>query len=99
MAIKTAPFDAAKYFSTEEAQVDLLSDALQSGDAGYIAAAIGTVAKARGMTHVAAETGLNRQALYAALKEGGNPTLDTVLKVIGALGFRLTAQPITKEAA
>ncbi len=58
-----------------------------------IAAALCTVAKARGMTDVANATGLNRQALYAALREGGNPTLDTIVKVVEALGLELTGRP------
>ena len=92
MGIKTKPFDAAKYITSDEDQVDLITDALESGHAGYIAAALGTVAKARGMTEVATQAGLNRQALYAALREGGNPTLDTVLKVVHALGLELTVK-------
>ena len=89
MPISTKPFDAAKHFGTDEAQLDLIADALDSGHPGYIAAALGTVAKARGMTKVAATTGLNRQALYATLQADGNPTLDTVMKVLGVLGLKL----------
>lgn len=92
MTIATKPFDAAKYTNTPEAQEELLVDALETGHAGYIAAALGTIARARGMGQVAVETGLSRQALYAALSEGGNPTLDTVLKVTKALGLELTAR-------
>lgn len=92
MAIKTKAYDLAKRFSTEEAQIDLISDALETGHVGYIAAALGTVAKARGMSEIADGTGLNRQALYGALSEGGNPTLDTVMKVLDALGLQLSAQ-------
>lgn len=92
MKTETKPFDFAKAFATDESQADLIADALKSGHAGYIAAALGTVAKARGMSDLATATGLNRQALYAALKEGGNPTLDTVVKVIAALGLELTVR-------
>lgn len=92
MTIKTRPFDAAKHFASDADQIDLITDALQTGHAGYIAAALGTVAKARGMSDVAAETGLNRQSLYAALRDGGNPTLETVLKVVDALGLELTVK-------
>ena len=92
MAIKTARFDAAKYLGSREAQAELLSDALESGDAGYIAAALGTIARARGMSAVAEETGLSRPALYAALKEGGNPTLDTVMRVARVVGVKLRAE-------
>jgi len=87
----TTPFDGAEYLDDDESQADLLSDALASGDLDVITAALGIVARARGMTELAQKTGLTRSALYAALKEGGNPTLDTVLKVVKALGVQLKA--------
>lgn len=99
MPIKTKPFDAAKYFGTDEAQIDLVTDALKTGDAGYIAAAIGTIAKARGMTEVAREAGLSRQALHKTLADDGNPTLGTVMKVLGVLGLRLEAKAREPEMA
>ena len=92
MAIKIKPYDSAKRFTTEEEQIGLITDALGTGHVGYIAAALGTVAKARGMSQIADGTGLSRQALYSALSDSGNPTLDTVMKVLDALGLRLTAQ-------
>ena len=92
MTIATKPFDPAKYFPDDEAQIDLITDALESGHAGYIASALGMIAKARGMTAVAKETGLSRQALYAALNEEGNPTLETVMKVLDVLGLQLSAK-------
>jgi probable addiction module antidote protein len=61
-------------------------------DAAYIAAALGDVARARGMTELAKRTGLTRMGLYKALSKDGNPSLDTVLKVLQALGLRLSAQ-------
>ena len=61
-------------------------------DAAYIAAALGDVARARGMTKLAKRTGLTRMGLYKALSKDGNPSLDTVLKVLHALGLRLTAK-------
>ena len=102
MAIKTRPFDAAKYFKTPEDQVELIDDALETGDPGYIVNAIGVVARARGMTDLAGELGVSRTSLYAALKEGGNPGFATVLKVLRALGIELaarTARERTPEAA
>lgn len=87
----TTPFDGAEYLDDDESQADLLSDALASGDLDVITAAFGIIARARGMTELAQKTGLTRSALYAALKEGGNPTLDTVLKVVKALGVQLKA--------
>lgn len=61
-------------------------------DAAYIAAALGDVARARGMTDLAKRTGLTRMGLYKALSKDGNPSLDTVLKVLHALGLKLTPQ-------
>ena len=61
-------------------------------DAAYIAAALGDVARARGMAKLAKRTGLTRMGLYKALSKDGNPSLDTVLKVLHALGLRLTAK-------
>lgn len=99
MPIKVKPFDAAKLFQTDEAQLDLITDALDTGHPGYIAAALGIVAKARGMAEVASDTGLNRQSLYAALSDQGNPTIDTVMKVLAALGIRLEAKVKPRELA
>jgi probable addiction module antidote protein len=99
MAIKTKPFDAAKHFPDDASQIDVITDALASGHAGYIAAALGTVARARGMTAVAGDTGLSRQALHKALSEDGNPTLGTVMKVLDALGLQLAAKARVSERA
>ncbi|HTO33840.1 MAG TPA: addiction module antidote protein [Pararhizobium sp.] len=93
MAIETLPFDAAEYIDTPEAQAELLSDAFESGDAGYIAAALGVVARAKGMTQVAKDAGVTREALYKALSTGGDPKLSTLLGVIKALGVNLTVTP------
>ena len=69
----------------------MFNDALATGDVGYIAHALGTIARARGMTQLAEETGVSRAALYASLSEDGNPSLDTMLKVTRALGLELQA--------
>jgi len=95
----TAPFDAAKYIRTPEAAIELLSDALESGDPGYVAAALGAIARSEGMTKIAAQTGVNRQALYTALSASGNPTLETLLKVMAALGMRLKCVPVEEDQA
>lgn len=97
MALKLKHFDASKYVDTPEAQAAFLSEALLSGDAGHVAKALGVVARARGISGLAAETGLNRATLYAALSEDGNPTLDTVLKVAMALGLDFAAKPHAEE--
>lgn len=89
MANTTRPFDAADYLDTAADQADLLSDAVDSGDPRYIAYALGAVARARdGIAKLAREAGMNRQALHKALSEDGNPTLETVLKVLKALGLQ-----------
>ena len=92
MALETFPVELAPYYESEAAQEDLLNDALATGHAGYIANALGIIARARGMAGLAAEIGVKRQQLYRALSEDGNPTLETLTKVIGALGFRLSVE-------
>ena len=62
--LKTTPFDPADFLDTKESQIELLAEAVKSGDSRYIANALGTIARARGMAKVAQETGLTRQALY-----------------------------------
>jgi probable addiction module antidote protein len=90
MPLKVRPFDAADYLDTAADQADLLSDAIDSGDPRYIAYALGAVARARGgIAKLAREAGMNRQALHKALSENGNPTLDTVLRVLKALGLQM----------
>jgi probable addiction module antidote protein len=91
MAIETVPFDAARYLESAESQAELLSDALASGDAGYIAAALGVIARAKGMTQVAKDAGVTREALYKALSAEGDPKLSTLLGVMKALNFELYA--------
>jgi probable addiction module antidote protein len=90
--VKTEPFDASRYMTSPEAQAELLNDALASGDAGYVAQALGVIARARGMSGVAREAGVTREALYKALSENGDPRLTTLLGVARALGVTLTAQ-------
>lgn len=94
MAIKTKPFDAAKYITTPEAEEVFLSEALATNHPGHIANALGVIARARGMSALAAETGINRATLYASLQEGGNPTLDTLIKVLSALKLQLGAKQL-----
>lgn len=93
MALETTPFDVAELLDSPAAQADFLSAALASGDSAEIAHALGVVARARGMTAVANTAGLGRESLYKALRRSGNPELDTLVKVVNALGFRLVALP------
>jgi probable addiction module antidote protein len=90
MTLETLPFDAAKYLASPQSQPELIADALRSGDAATIAAALGVVARARGMAEVAREAGVTRASLYKALSETGDPQLTTLLGVMKALGLKLT---------
>lgn len=92
MARKTIPFDAAEYLDTPESQAELIADALESGDPNYITNAIGVVARARGMTAVAKDAGVTREALYRALSTKGDPRLSTLIGVMKALGIQLSAK-------
>ncbi|HJU16906.1 MAG TPA: addiction module antidote protein [Stellaceae bacterium] len=98
MATKTKAFDAATYLEAEEDVAAYMTEALASGDAAIVAHALGAVARARGMSRIARETGLSRESLYRALSADGNPELATVLRIIDAIGLRLTAEPATKAA-
>lgn len=93
MAVKTKPFDAAQFLVTEEDHADLLADAFASGNPAYIANALGVVARAKGMSQVAREAGVTREALYKALSPSGDPKLSTLLGVMKALGINLSATP------
>jgi probable addiction module antidote protein len=91
--IKTRPFDAANYLKDETDIAEYISIVLEDGDPALIAAALGDIARARGMTNLAKETGLSRESLYKSLSGERAPSTDTLLKVIKALGFKLTIQP------
>jgi probable addiction module antidote protein len=90
----TFPWDPAEHLDSEEAITAYLEAALEDGDASLIAAVLGDIARARGMTQLARETGLGRESLYKALSPSGNPEFATILKVIQALGLRLHASPV-----
>jgi len=89
--IKTRPWDAAEHLKTEEDKAAYLEAALEDGDPALIAAVLGDIARAKGMSQIARETGLGRESLYKALSPDGNPEFSTVLKVVRALGIRLHA--------
>ena len=89
MTIETRPFDPAAYLDSPEAMLAYLEGAFADGDAAEITDALGVVARARGMSQLAEEIGLTRQALSNALSSDGNPDFATVLKVTRALGLRL----------
>lgn len=93
--IKTRPFDMANYLSNEEEIAEYLRQVLEDGDPAELAAALGDIARARGMTQLARDTGLSRESLYKSLSGERAPSSDTLFKVMRALGFQLTIQPIT----
>ncbi|RVU03915.1 putative addiction module antidote protein [Novosphingobium umbonatum] len=91
--VPTTNFDPAEFIRDDDDISTYLNDAFSSGDASIIAAAIGTVARARGASDIARATGISRGSLYSALSEGGNPTLRTILGVLDQLGIELAAKP------
>ncbi len=90
---KTHPWDAAEHLETAEDIAAYLEAALEEGDPKLIAAAMGDIARAKGIAQIARETGLGRESLYKALSPEGNPEFSTVLKVLRALGLKLHASP------
>ncbi len=95
MAEKFSRWDAADYLETEEDMALYLDACLDEdpGDGSLIRAALGDIARARGMTQLAHDTGLTREGLYKALSSEGNPAFSTIFKVIRALGVKLHATP------
>lgn len=91
MPLETRPWDAAEYLDGPEAIAAYLDAAMEDGDPTVISAALGDIARARGMTQIARETGLSRESLYRALSPEGHPEFATVLRVVKALGLRLSA--------
>lgn len=88
--MKTATnWDASKYLETEEDMAAYLNAALEDGDTSVIAAALGDIARTKGMTQLSKETGITRDGLYKALSPTGNPSFDTVQKVVRAFGLKL----------
>ncbi|WP_316414756.1 addiction module antidote protein [Mesoterricola silvestris] len=90
---RTRPYDAARYLQNDEQIAAYLEAALEDGDPKVILQAIGTIARAKGMSEIARKAGLGRESLYKALSEDGNPEMITFLKVVRALGLSLHAAP------
>ena len=90
---KLLPFDAARYLTDDAAVAEYMTAILETDDPDLLLLALGDVARARGMAQVAKDSGLGRESLYKALAPGAKPRFDTVLKVVRALGVRLTARP------
>jgi probable addiction module antidote protein len=96
-SLKTRPFDPAKYLDNDEAIADYLTDALETGDPAFVSDALGVVARARGMSGVARTAGISRESLYRALSADGNPKLETVLRVMHALGLQFSVNPARRR--
>ena len=95
----TTPWDPADHLNTEKDMVAYLEAALEEADPALVAAALGDIARAKGMTQVARDAGLGRESLYKALSPAGNPEFATILKVVAALGLQLHASPATARSA
>ena len=92
--LETEPFDAARYLGDPKSQRELLADALESGETAYIAHTLGVIARAKGMTEVAREASVTREALYRSLSADGDQRLSTLLGVTRALGMKLATVPV-----
>ncbi|HEV8119042.1 MAG TPA: addiction module antidote protein [Thermoanaerobaculia bacterium] len=91
MKSKTKRWDAADHLKSRADMAAYLEAALEDGDPSLVAAVLGDIARAKGMTKVAREAGMGRESLYKALSAGGNPELGTILRVVRALGLKLRA--------
>jgi len=100
MAIKTTRWDSADYLHTEDDRAAYLVACIDEApeDPAFITHALGVVARSRNMSQLARDTGLTREGLYKALSEDGNPSFGTVLKVVRALGYRLSVEREGKRA-
>ncbi len=90
---KAEMYDAAEFLESDEEIIAYLNAALEDGDPALVSAALGDIARARGMTKLANETGITRDGLYKALSPSGNPSFGTVLKVLNALGYKFDIVP------
>jgi probable addiction module antidote protein len=87
--VKTTPWDAVAHLKTDRDIAHYLEAVFEDGDPALVAAALGDVARAKGMARIAKAAGLGRESLYKALSQDGNPQLATVLKVLRALGLKV----------
>jgi|ERR1039458_1263301 probable addiction module antidote protein len=87
---KTSLFDSADYLDSTEAINAYMEEALETDDPAFIAQALGTIARSRGMSQIAKKAGLSRESLYKALSTDGNPEFGTVIRVMQALGLKLS---------
>ncbi|MBX3597872.1 MAG: putative addiction module antidote protein [Rhizobiaceae bacterium] len=96
---KTTKWDASEHLDSEEMIFAYMNAAMEENDPGLVAAALGDIAKARGMTKIARETGLSRESLYRALDVEGNPEFATVMKVMKALGLHMSVERSKPDTA
>ena len=94
--LKTQPFDMANHLGSEEEITEYLRQVLEDNDPAELAGALGDIARARGMTQLARDTGLSRESLYKSLSGERAPSSETLFKVMQALGFKLTLAPMTQ---
>jgi probable addiction module antidote protein len=87
---KTSPYDSAEYLNSREAITAYMEEALETHDPAFIAKALGTIARARGMSRIAKKAGLSRESLYKALSTEGNPEFGTIIRVMQALGLKFS---------
>jgi probable addiction module antidote protein len=99
MSKTLSKFDAAATLNDAEAMAEYMAAAFETGDPSYISHSLGVVARAKGMTEIAKESGLSREHLYRSFSEEGNPTLKSVLAVMGALGVRISATALDNNAS
>jgi probable addiction module antidote protein len=92
--LKTTVWDPAEHLETEQDIAAYLEAAFEEGDSSLIAAALGDIARAKGMAQVAHDAGLGRESLYKALSPEGNPEFATIMKVVNALGLKLHATTV-----
>jgi probable addiction module antidote protein len=93
MALETTPWDAVDNLTSLEAERAYLESAFEDGDPAVIAAVIGDIARARGMSQIARDAGVSREAMYKSFRREGNPTLETLTNVMKALGMKLSVHP------
>ncbi|WP_431323145.1 addiction module antidote protein [Rhizobium sp. YTU87027] len=97
MALETTRFDIQNYIKSHEDQTGYLDAVLEDGDPALIAAAIGDIARGRGASQFAKDSGLSRETIYKVFRPGGNPTLDTIAKAVKVLGLRLSLVPASNS--
>jgi probable addiction module antidote protein len=97
--VETTRFDAAEYLDTSDRQAAYITAAFETGDADFVRDALGVVARARGMANIAKTADLNRESLYKALGDTGNPEFSTVMRVLRAMGLTLSVRPAKAKRA